>query len=149
MAHFHPKLNQLWTVTVSLTGPIITHCLRGWYNWTEQNRTNLYSTKMSTICGKERIQHDLTNCLDPSLRLNCYHGDPGNNELIVYYMAISEKQRTVNIDNLTASAAPQIVKKTTYRATKNVKNRQSDDPVSSVINNATWLDSWERMNASI
>ena len=104
---------------------------------------------MSTLCGKGRIQHDLTNCLDPSLRLNRYHGDPDNNELIVYYMAISEKQRTVNIDNLTASAAPQIVKKTTYRATENVKNRQSDDPVSSVINNATWLDSWERMNASI
>ena len=104
---------------------------------------------MSTIYGKERIQHDLTNCLDPSLRLNRYHGDPGNNELIVYYMAISEKQRTVNIDNLTASAAPQVVKKTIYRATKNVKNRQSDDPVPSVINNATWLDSWERMNASI
>ena len=104
---------------------------------------------MSTTCGKERIQHDLTNCLDPSLRFNRYHGDPGNNELIVYYMAISETQRTVNIDNLTASAAPQVVKKTTYRATKNVKNRQSDDPVPSVINNATWLDSWERMNASV
>ena len=64
-------------------------------------------------------------------------------------MAISETQRTVNIDNLTASAAPQVVKKTTYRATKNVKNRQSGDPVPSVINNATWLDSWERMNASV
>ena len=48
----------------------------------DQNRTNLYSAKMSTICGKERIQHDLTNCLDPSLRLNRYHGDPGNNEFI-------------------------------------------------------------------
>ena len=58
---------------------------------------------MSTTCDKERIQHDLTNCLDPSLRLNRYHGDPGNNELIVYYMAISETQRTVNIDNPTAS----------------------------------------------
>ena len=34
MACFHLKLNQLWTVTVSLTGPIIAHCLRGWYNWT-------------------------------------------------------------------------------------------------------------------
>ena len=75
---------------------------------------------MNTIYSKESIQHDLTDCVDPSLRLNCYHGEPGKNELIVYYMAISEKQRTVNIDNLTASAAPQVIKMTTYRATKKV-----------------------------
>ena len=47
-----------------------------------------------------------------------------------------------NIDNLTASAAPQVQK-------DNIPSHQSDDPVLSVINNATWLDSWERMNASI
>ena len=83
---------------------------------------------MSTVCDKESIQHDLTNSLNPSFRLNRYHGDPGKNELIVYYMAISEKQRVVNIDNLTASAAPQVVKKTTYRATKNVKTARVTIP---------------------
>ena len=76
---------------------------------------------MSTIYGKESIQHDLTDSLDPSSRLNHYHGDPGKNELIAYHMAISEKQRTVNIDHLTASAAPQVVKMTTHRATKTGK----------------------------
>ena len=80
------------------------------------------------MCGKESIQHDLANSLDPSLRLNRYHGDLGKNELIAYYMAIIEKQWTVNIDNLTASAAPQVVKKTTYRATENVKTARVTIP---------------------
>ena len=81
------------------------------------------------------------DCLDPSLRLNCYHGDPGKkNDLIVYYMAISEKQRTVNIDNPTASAAPQHTE-----LPKKRESRQSDDPVPSVIDNAFQLD-WIHKN---
>ena len=113
-------------------------------NKTEQNRTNRYSTKMNTICGKEHIQHDLTNCLDPSLRLNRYQGDPGNNELIC--ISYGNQWKTKDRQHW----QPYRIGCTTSCQKDNIPSHQKrDDPVPSVINNATWLDSWERMNASI
>ena len=43
----------------------------------EQNRTaQIFIWQKSTIYSNKSIEHDLTDILDPSIRLNYYHGDP-------------------------------------------------------------------------
>ena len=89
---------------------------------------------MSTICGKESIQHDLTNSLDPSLRLNRYHGDPGKNELIVYYMAINEKTKDRQHPQPHRIGCTASCQEDNTPSHQKRENRQSDDPVIKLSN---------------